>query len=337
MLKKKKMDLAADALAKSIVEGMEASAAAATMGEKWIPEGATEPVHIEESAEAEVAPTLTRWEQFWSIFKHNKLALVSLIIILLMFILCYGASIFAPYDPTAQDLSQSLKGPSWEHWLGTDKFGRDVLSRILYGGRISLAIGLLPTTLFMIIGTTLGLISGFIGGKVDSIIMRIADVCMAFPSLVLAMVLTYTFGAGIFSVFLALAVVGWAGTARVVRSEVLSLREKEYVEAATSIGVKRAVIMIRHILPNCVPTLIVLLTTNIPGSILTESSLSFLGIGAQPPMTSWGLMVYQMKPYLSLNPVATLAPGVVILLLVVAFNFLGDALRDKLDPKLQEQ
>ena len=151
------------------------------------------------------------------------------------------------------------------------------------------------------------------------------------------MVVSYTIGPGFLTIFLALSFVNWAGTARVVRSEVLSLREKEYVEAATSIGVKRWKIMLRHILPNCLPTLIVMLTNNIPGNILTESSLSFLGIGAQPPMTSWGLMVYQTKSYLDRNPTITLAPGIAILILVVAFNFLGDAVRDKLDPRLQEQ
>ena len=158
---------------------------------------------------------------------------------------------------------------------------------------------------------------------------------MAFPSLLLAMLISYTLGNGLLTIFMALSVVSWAGTARVVRSEVLSLREKEYVEAATSIGVKRGTIIRRHILPNCVPTLIVLFTMNVPGNILTESSLSFLGIGAQPPSTSWGLMVYESKQYLQMTPVSTLAPGITILLLVVAFNFLGDALRDKLDPSLK--
>lgn len=305
--------------------------------EQWLPEDATEPIFVEEKAEAEIAPNQTLWEQFWSIFKHNKLALVSLIIIIAFVVITLGAPLFAPYDPNAQDLTLSLAKPSAAHWLGCDKFGRDILSRMIYGGRVSLAIGLLPTLVSMVIGTVLGLISGFIGGKVDNVIMRIADIIMAFPSLLLAMVVAYTIGNGLLTIFIALSFVSWAGTARVVRSEVLSLREKEYVEAATSIGVKRSVIMFRHIFPNCVPTLIVLLTSHIPGNILTESSLSFLGVGAQPPSTSWGLLVYQMKAYLQITPVATLAPGLAILILVVAFNFFGDAVRDKLDPKLQEQ
>ena len=332
-MKKRNIDKAADILSQKFVSNM----AADLEGTDWIPEGALEPVRVEESAEAEIAPNQTLKEQFWSIFKNNKLALFSLIVIIAFVVIVVFAPLFAPYDPFEQNLMQSLAKPSKEHLLGCDKFGRDILSRMIYGGRVSLAIGLLPTTVSMIIGTTLGLIAGFVGGKVDSIIMRLADVIMAFPSILLAMVISYTIGNGILTIFVALSFVSWAGTARVVRSEVLSLREKEYVEAATSIGVRRSIIMFRHILPNCVPTLIVLLTGHIPGNILSESSLSFLGVGAQPPSTSWGLMVFQMKQYLNINPMGTLAPGVVILLLVVSFNFLGDAIRDKLDPRLQEQ
>lgn len=197
-------------------------------------------------------------------------------------------------------------------------------------------IGLLPTTISMILGTVLGLIAGFIGGVIDSIIMRIADVLMAFPSLLLAMLVSYTLGNGMLTIFIALSFVGWAGTARVVRSEVLSLREKEYVEAATSIGVKRSTIMFRHILPNCVPTLVVLFTMNVPGNILTEASLSFLWHGAQPPVVKLGSAGLRVKKFLTQAPVPTLAPGIAILILVVAFNFLGDALRDKLDPSLKD-
>ena len=272
-------------------------------GTDWIPEGGLTPVHVEESAEAEIAPYQNTWEKFWSIFKHNKVALVSLIVIILYIVICVGAPFFAPYDPVETNLANGLALPSAEHPLGCDKLGRDVLSRMIYGGRISLMIGLFPTLVSMTLGAILGITAGFIGGKVDMIIMRIADICMAFPSLLLAMVVSYTIGPG----FL------------------------------TSIGVKRGIIMLRHILPNCLPTLIVMLTNHIPGNILTESSLSFLGIGAQPPMTSWGLMVYQTKSYLDRNPTITLAPGIAILVLVVAFNFLGDAVRDKLDPRLQEQ
>lgn len=332
-MKTNKMNRAADLLSDRIIEGF---GKMPPEGSDWIPEGATESVAIEAEAESEIAPEETLKEQIFSMFKKNKVALVSAIIITIFILATIFAPLVAPWDPDMQDLSNRLSNPSFEHLLGTDNYGRDVFSRMLYGGRVSLMIGLVPTLISMIIGTILGLIAGFVGGKTDSVIMRLADVLMAFPSLLLAMLISYTLGNGLLTIFIALSFVSWAGTARVVRSEVLSLREKEYVEAATSIGVKKWTIMIRHILPNCVPTLIVLFTMNVPSNILTESSLSFLGIGAQPPSTSWGLLVYQMKRFLSSSPVATLAPGIAILILTVAFNFLGDALRDKLDPSLKD-
>lgn len=214
----------------------------------------------------------------------------------------------APYDPTKQDLTHRLEGMSLQHIFGTDQLGRDVLSRMIYGARISLCIGIFPTLISMILGTILGLMSGYMRKTVDFIIMRLADIVMAFPSLLLAMVVMYTLGSGIVNIFLALTIVSWAGTARVVRSQTLSLREMEYVQAARSMGVGSFKTMFRHILPNCLPSLIVLFTLNIPGSILSESSLSYLGIGAQSPATSWGLMVSEGKDYLFTNPVVAIAP-----------------------------
>ena len=302
----------------------------------WIPADATDPIRIEESAEAEIAENDSLGEKIISMFKKNKVALASAIIIVLYIFMAIFAPLVAPYDPNMVDTDACLQNPTMQHLLGTDEFGRDILSRLIYGSRVSLVVGLLPTTISMVIGTVMGLLAGFIGGKVDFIIMRIADVLLAFPSLLLAMLVAYTIGTGMLTIFLALAVVGWAGTARIVRSQTLSLREKEYVEAATSLGVKRSTIIFRHILPNCLPSLIVLFTTNVPGNILSESSLSFLGCGAQPPSTSWGLMIYRNKKYLSATPVATLCPGVMIMILVLAFNFLGDALRDIIDPYMKD-
>lgn len=326
----KKMNDAADILAEKIASGFSME------GTDWIPEGATEPAVVEEAAEAEIAPDETLKEQIRSMFRHNKLALVSAIIILLFVLVTIFAPLIAPHDPNVQDMYNRASNPCPGHPLGTDSLGRDVLSRMLYGGRVSLLVGLVPTMISMVIGTTLGMIAGYVGGKVENVIMRIADILMAFPSLLLAMLVSYTLGKGMLTIFVALSFVGWASTARMVRSEVLSLREKEYVEAATSIGVKRFTIMLRHILPNCLPTLVVLFTMNVPDNILTESNLSFLGIGAQPPSTSWGLLVFEMKKFLTQAPVPTLAPGIAILILVVAFNFLGDALRDQLDPSLKD-
>lgn len=331
----KKRNEAVDILADRIVAGF-SPAQDRPKGTDWIPKRATEPMRIEEASEALIAPSETIKDQLASMFKNNKVALVSAIVIVVFIIGTLFAPLFAPCDPYVQDLGNRLAAPSIHHLLGTDNYGRDILSRMMYGGRVSLLVGIVPTCIYMAIGTILGLIAGYCGGIVDSIIMRVADVFMAFPSMLLAILISYTLGAGMLTIFCALSFVSWGGTARVVRSEVLSLKEKEYVEAANSIGVKTWVILLKHILPNCVPTLIVLFTMNVPGNILTESGLSFLGIGAQPPSTSWGLLVFQMKKYLSKSPVATLAPGIAILILVVAFNFLGDALRDKLDPQLKD-
>ena len=262
----------------------------------------------------------------------NKLALVSGIIIVLYILMTVFANWIAPYDPTKIDLLIRLQGPSAAHWFGTDDCGRDVLSRILYGGRISLKIGLIPTFISMVIGAVLGLAAGYFGRKVDFIIMRVADMVLAFPSLLLAMVIMFTLGSSLMNLFIALSIISWAGTARVIRSQTLSLKESEFIEAAKSIGVRKWIIIFRHILPNCLPSLIVLFTLNIPASILSEASLSFLGVGAQPPDSSWGLMISQGQQYAFQSPWLIIAPGVAILVVVLAFNFLGDGLRDAIDP-----
>lgn len=276
-------------------------------------------------------------EKIRLLVKQNKLAVFSAAIILIFTIMAIFAPLVAPYDPAKQDLINRLSGPTFKHILGTDDLGRDIFSRMIYGARVSLSIGIFPTLASMTIGTVLGLMAGYLGKKVDFAIMRLADIALAFPSLLLAMVVMYTVGAGLINIYIALVIVGWAGTARVVRSQTLSLKESEYVEAAKSIGVSSFKIMFRHILPNCIPSLIVLFTLNIPGSILSESSLSFLGIGAQPPSTSWGLMVSNGKQYLFSDPCIAIAPGVAILIIALAFNFLGDGLRDILDPYMKEQ
>lgn len=284
----------------------------------------------------ELLETESRWEKVKRFMRTNKLATASLLFIVFIILVAIFAPVFAPYDPYAQNTENLLMPPSFEHWLGTDELGRDVLSRIIYGARISLIIGLVPTSLSMMLGILLGLMAGYLGKWVDNIIMRFADIMLAFPSLLLAMVVTYTLGSGIVNIFIALSLVNWAGTARIVRAQTISLKEGEMVEGARAIGVSKWKIMFRHILPNCLPSLIVQFTLDIPGSILSESSLSFLGVGAQPPSTSWGLMVTRGKDYLFTEPWLAIAPGVIILLVVLAFNFLGDGLRDSLDPYMKE-
>ncbi len=270
--------------------------------------------------------------------RQNPLALISAVVILLMILLAILAPVIAPYGEAQQDLAERLQPPSAAHLFGTDELGRDVFTRILYGSRISLVIGIIPSAISLAVGILMGLSAGYFGSWVDYLIMRLADVMLSFPSLLLSMVIMFTLGRyanSVLCIFIALSMVGWASVARVVRSHTLSLKEEEYVEAAHSIGVSSPTILVRHILPNCVPSLIVLYTLNVPSCILSESTLSFLGIGVQPPMASWGLMINQSKQFLFTKPWLALAPSITIMIVVLAFNFLGDGLRDVLDPYLQ--
>ena len=268
--------------------------------------------------------------------RKNKTAAVSLVIVVLIMAAAAAAPLYLKYNPNKHTLKERFAAPSSAHWLGCDDLGRDQLTRLVYGARISILIGIIPTTLSMAVGTLLGLLSGYFGGRTDFWIMRAADIVLAFPSLLLAMVVSYTLGGGIISIFVALSAVSWAGTARVIRAQTMSLKEKEFVEAARSVGVGDTLIMFRHILPNCAPNLIVLFTLNIPAAILNESALSFLGVGAAPPSTSWGLMVYRYKTYLMSYSWLAITPGVAILIFVLAFNFLGDGVRDALDPYMKD-
>jgi ABC-type dipeptide/oligopeptide/nickel transport system permease subunit len=274
-------------------------------------------------------------EKLLRMCRQNKLAAFSAIIIIIIILMAIFAPIIAPYGEAEQDLLNRLQGPSSAHWFGTDELGRDVFTRVLYGARVSLTIGIMPSIISLVVGVTLGLLAGYLGGVVDYVIMRIADIMLSIPSLLLAMVVMYTLGSSTLTLFIALSLVNWASVARVVRSHTLTLKESEYVEAARSIGVSRGMIMLRHIMPNCIPSLIVLFTLNIPSAILSESSLSFLGIGVQPPHASWGLMVNQAKEFLFTSPWLCLAPCLSIMVVVLAFNFLGDGLRDVLDPYMK--
>ena len=276
-------------------------------------------------------------EKLWRMCRQNKLAAVSAIVILLIILLAVFAPVIAPYGESDTSLTERLAGPSSEHIPGTDYLGRDVFTRLLYGARVSLVIGVMPSIIALVVGVTLGLLAGYLGGWVDYVIMRVADVMLSIPSLLLAMVVMYIMGTSVVTLFIALSLTSWASVARVVRSQTLSLKETDYVEAARSIGVKRWTIMFRHIMPNCIPSLIVLFTLNIPSAILSESSLSFLGIGVQPPSASWGLMVNEAKQYLFTSPWLCLIPCLVIMVVVLAFNFLGDGLRDVLDPYMKKQ
>lgn len=269
-------------------------------------------------------------------FVQNRVALVGLGFIVVLVVVAVFLPWISPHDPYRVALDEQFLPPSWTFWLGTDNFGRDVLTRILYGARISLLVGTIPSLISLVIGTGMGILSGYVGGKTDAIIMRVADMMIAFPSLLLAMVVMYTLGANLLNIFIALSLVGWASVARVVRSQTLALKGKEFIEAARANGTSRITIMLKHIFPNVIPTLIVLFSLSIPDAIMWESSLSFLGVGVQPPEASWGLLVAKGREYLLYAPIVAIAPGVAILLTVLAFNFIGDGLRDALDPSMKD-
>ena len=293
-------------------------------------------VSVPDSLESQIGEQVGALDRIGRLVKENKLAVVSFVVIVLFVLAAVLAPLLTPYSFSEMDLLHRLSPPSAEHLFGTDEGGRDIFTRMLYGSRVSLLVGVLPTLLSMAAGAVLGIAAGYHGGFVDTIIMRIADIMLAFPSVLLAMVIMYTLGGGFLNVVLTLTLVNWAGMARIVRAETLKLKQREFVEAARVIGVPGRKILLRHILPNCIPTLIVLFTLNVPASILTESSLSFLGMGIQPPGASWGLMVNNGRQYLYNAPWLSFIPSIAIMLIVLAFNFLGDGLRDVLDPHLEK-
>jgi ABC-type dipeptide/oligopeptide/nickel transport system permease subunit len=245
-----------------------------------------------------------------------------------------GAPVLTPYQPDAIQMDRSLEAPSVSHPLGTDVFGRDVATRLLYGARYSLVVSVLSRLIAIAIGTLLGLVAGYYGGRMDNAIMRLADVTLAYPGLLLLIAVVAAVGPSMAALFIALGVVGWASVARLVRAQVLSLKEREFVLAVRSLGAAHPKIIARHLLPNCVTQLIVIFSMGLGAAIMAESSMSFLGLGAQPPTASWGSMISGGLDYLRVAPWMSLAPGVVITLAVLGFNLLGDALRDILDPKL---
>lgn len=294
-----------------------------------------------EEADLRLKSQLGEEERFGDLMRRmareNRTAVLSFVLILLMILAAVFAPYLTPYEENSMDLMHRLSAPSAQHPLGTDEGGRDELTRLLYGARASLLIGVVPAVLSLILGALLGVTAGYRGGLADALIMRLADVTLAFPSMLLAMVIMYSLGGGIVNVFLTLTLVNWANVARVVRSQTLKLKNSEFVEAARVIGVSGDRIMRRHILPNCLPTLLVLFTLNIPASILTESCLSFLGLGIQPPNASWGLMINTGRQYLYSAPWLCFAPGAAIMLVVLAFNFLGSGLLDVLDPRQKKR
>jgi peptide/nickel transport system permease protein len=266
-----------------------------------------------------------------------RLAAVGLTIVALLVVCAITAPWISPYDPTRQRLLEALQPPSAEHLLGTDENGRDVLSRILYGARVSLAAGIFSVTIAFCLGVSLGLISGYFSGRVDNTIMRAMDALLAFPTLVLALAITATLGPGLRNAMIAIGIVGMPIFARLTRGQVLSIREREFIEAARTLGAGHRRIMIWHILPNVTGPLVVQASLSVAVAILAEATLSFLGLGVQPPEPSWGSMVSRGKDYLDMAPWLAFAPGAAIFLAVMGFNFVGDAIRDAMDPRLSRR
>ncbi|SFR90508.1 peptide/nickel transport system permease protein [Microbacterium sp. cf046] len=267
-------------------------------------------------------------------FVHHRLALASLIILIVLLIVCFGAPWIAPYPQGMQDLLLGPTTPSAEHWLGTDELGRDYLSEILYAGQISLAIGLSVALLATVVGTALGAVAGFAGGWVGELIMRITDLFLIVPAIALLAVIIQGLGPSPTTIVFALTALGWTYIARVVRAQVLSLREKDFIEAARGIGASNMRIIVSHLLPNLAGVIAVAMSLAVAAAIIAESTLSFLGFGVRPPQTSWGSMLSQAAGYVGTPQVYLLYfPGLFILITVLCVNFIGDGLRDALDPQ----
>src|SRR4051812_17325079 len=266
---------------------------------------------------------------------REPLTLLALAIITVFGIGALLAPLIAPYDPLAQELSTRLQPPSAAHWLGTDQLGRDLFSRLLYGARISLVIGIVVVGLAGVFGTVVGMLAGYVGGIADEVAMRTTEVFLAFPPLILAMAIAGALGPSLTNAIIAIAAVTWAVYARLARGQVLSLRQREYVEAARSIGAGRTRILIRHLLPNAIAPLLIQASFDMGSAIVSAAGLSFIGFGAQPPTPEWGVMISEGRNYISTEPWLSLFPGLAILFAVGAFNLLGDGLRDILDPRLR--
>jgi oligopeptide transport system permease protein len=273
------------------------------------------------------------YAEAWKRLKRHRLAMVSLGFLVFLSLMAVFAPLVTNFTYFDQNADHALQFPSSTYWFGTDSLGRDLFSRIVYGARISLAVGFFTAIFSLVIGTIYGSVSGFAGGKIDNFLMRIADVLNALPSILVTVLIMLVVGRGPLGIFLALGIVGWIGGARLVRGQVLQAKEMTYVEAARSLGVTRTRILFSHILPNIMGPVIVNLTFDIPQNILAESFLSFVGLGLEPPYASWGTLAnegwraYRTYPYL------IIFPGVVLFLTILAFNFLGDGLRDALDPQ----
>ena len=273
------------------------------------------------------------WRDAWIKLSKNRLAIFGLFILLTLILVSLLTPVIAPYGYEEQNLALGATAPSSAHLLGTDIFGRDMLTRIMYGGRVSLMVGFVATSVALVIGITWGAIAGFFGGRLDAIMMRIVDALYALPFMIFIILLMVVFGRNIYLLFLAIGAVEWLTMARIVRSQVMSIRNQEFIEAAYSIGLSRWLIIKKHIIPNTIGPVIVYTTLTIPSVMLLEAFLSFLGLGIQPPQSSWGLLINYGVETMEEYPWLLIFPGIALSLTLFALNFLGDGLRDALDPR----
>lgn len=273
----------------------------------------------------------------WKRLKKNKAAMLGLAITIGLVLVAIFAPVLATHDPYKVNLAHAMKAPGQNGYLlGTDQLGRDMFSRLLFGARISLQVGIVTQGISLVIGLIMGALAGYYGGKVDEIISYLINVVFAFPSLLFAIAIMATLGPGLNNIFIALGAVSWPGLARIVRGQVLQLREKEYIEAIRALGGNDFTIIIKHILPNCLAPVIVTVTLGVAGAILSEAGLSFLGLGAQPPAPSWGLMLAMGRSYVTSKTWLTIYPGAAIMITILGLNLLGDGLRDALDPRMKQ-
>jgi len=277
------------------------------------------------------------WAQMWQRLRRNHMAVAGLVILALLITAALLAPVLTPYGYDQMDLELNAIPPSAAHWLGTDDTGRDLLTRMLYGGRVSLAVGLCATLVSLLIGVTYGAASGYAGGRTDEIMMRLVDILYALPFTVFVIILMVVFGRNFLLLFVAIGAVEWLTMARIVRGQVLAIKEQPFVKAASVLGFSHTRIIARHIVPNVVGPVIVYTTLTIPRVMLLESFLSFLGLGIQPPMSSWGLLIRDGARMMETYPWLLIFPGVVLSVALFALNFLGDGLRDALDPRSSRQ
>ena len=268
-------------------------------------------------------------------FCKNKVAVVSALILISLIIICFIAPLITSYDPEKQALSERLLSPSLKHWWGTDQYGRDIFTRCVYGCRVSLSVGIISQLIATIIGYFMGVTAGYVGGKTDDAISFVMQVFSSFPFLLFAMALMYALGPGITNLYISLGLLSWASTAKLIRGQVMQLKGQEYIQACKVDGGSTLRIILKHLFPNCIPMLIISITLGIPSAILSEASLSYLGLGVPSPKPSWGSMIAESQDFIRSNTYYSLFPGLCIIVTVMAFNMMGDGLRDALDPKLR--